>query len=80
MSKRNNFPSPKNVIRRHDYSFRFAHARWAEQQKAAAWPGRFGESQFTAADSGDDARNRVGLAADLAWQQHVEFLEFGKLV
>ena len=59
--------------------FRFADARWAEQQKTSARTARFREAEFAALHRRDDARQHLGLAADFVWQQRVQFLELGKL-
>ena len=80
MSKRNNCPGPKIWFVGHNHRFRFADARWAEQQKTSARTAGFREAEFAALHRRDDARQHLGLAADFVWQQRVQFLELGKLV
>jgi hypothetical protein len=43
-------------------------ARRSEQQKAAARSAGFAQTEFTALERGDNARQRVGLTADFAGQ------------
>ena len=70
---------PENLIGRYDDRFRFAHTCRAEQQKAAARTTRFRETEFTALHCRDNARQHLGLAANLVRQQRGQFLEFVNL-
>ena len=69
MSKRNNFSAPKIWFVGHDDRFRFADARWAEQQKTSARTARLGQAEFAALHHRDDARQDVGLPANFERQQ-----------
>ena len=79
MSKRNNCPGPKIWFVVTIDRFRFADARWPEQQKTSARTARFRQAEFAALHRRDDARQHLGLAADFARQQRVQFVEFGEL-
>src|SRR6266480_135564 len=63
----------------HQDGFRFPDPGRSQQQKAPARAGGLGETEFTASNRGDDSRQDAGLAADFAWQQRVQFLEFVEL-
>src|SRR6185369_2923943 len=64
---------------RYDHRFRFANARWPEQQKTSARTRGLREAEFTASYGGNDSRQRVGLAADLARKEGVQFVELREL-
>jgi hypothetical protein len=71
-------PRAEYLSRRHQNCFRFAHTRWSEQQKAAARTVCFCQAKFTPANGGNDSRQGVGLTANLARQQRVQFAELGE--
>ena len=52
----------------HQDGFRFPDAGWSQQQKAPARAAGLGETEFTAADCGNDSRQDAGLTADFARQ------------
>jgi hypothetical protein len=69
----------EDLIGGYDYCFRFADTRRAKQKKTSAWTARFRQAEFAALNYGDNAREDLGLAADLVWQQRRQLLELGKL-
>jgi GH43 family beta-xylosidase len=70
----------EDLICRHDDRFRFADARRPEQQKTSARTAGLRQAEFAALNRRDDARQHLGLAANLVWQQRIQFLELVKFV
>ena len=62
-----------------DNRFCFPDARWSKQKKTPAWPRGLRQSEFATPHCGDNSWQRVGLAADFARQERVQFVELGEL-